>query len=169
MRVGIEPRAPVCVSCARALPPEAAACPYCDEPAPPTLAGRIRAGCAVCAAAGAVAALALARPPLAAFIRLPETRAGGLFLALGAALLLDPFRWVGFPPPTRRGRLEAIARALGRRFGAALGALAALAAIRTDPSAVAPAVVALLLTAAACAASRDARSGFLAGLCVALA
>jgi len=143
----------------RALRSASPARARCRPKRPPVRIATSRRGCA----------LALARPPLAAFIRLPETRAGGLFLALGAALLLDPFRWVGFPPPTRRGRLEAIARALGRRFGAALGALAALAAIRTDPSAVAPAVVALLLTAAACAASRDARSGFLAGLCVALA
>jgi hypothetical protein len=165
-------RARICLACERPLPPEAAACPYCDEPVPATPAGRLRAAAAVCAATCGALALTLARPGLADCFRLPRTQAAGVLLAAGVVLLLAPAVWRGIPPPTRRGRLAALARTMSRRFGAALAVLAALAAIRAaspSPLAVPLAAAALVFAAIACAPSRDARSGFLAGLFIGLA
>jgi hypothetical protein len=165
-------RARVCLACERPLPPESAACPYCDEPVPASLAGRLRAAGAVCAAVCGALALMLARPELADFFRIPATQAAGVLLAAGAVLLLAPAGWRGIPPPTRRGRLAALARKMIHRFGAALSGVAALAAIRAAaplPLAVPLAVAALVFAAIACARSRDARFGFLAGLLIGLA
>jgi hypothetical protein len=173
MYMCLKPRARLCLACERPLPPEAAACPYCDEPASAGLADRVCAACAVCAAVCGSFALWLARPGLADFFRIPGTQVAGVLLAAGVSLLLAPADWRGIPPPTRRGRLVALVRKMIHRFGAALAGVAALAAIRASPLAVplaVPLVVATLVFAAiACVRSRDARFGFLAGLLIGLA
>jgi len=168
----LKPRARLCLACERPLPPEAAACPYCDESVPAGLADRVCAACAVCAAVCGSLALMFARPGLADIFRIPGTQVAGVLLAVGVVLLLAPANWRGIPPPTRRGRLVALVRKLFHRFGAALAGVSALAAIRAaapSPLAVPLAVATLIFTAIACVRSRDARFGFLAGLLIGLA
>jgi len=168
----LKPRARLCLACERPLPPEAAACPYCDESVPAGLADRLGAAGAVCAAVCGSFALMLARPGLADFFRIPGTQVAGVLLAVGVVLLLAPANWRGIPPTTRRGRLVALVRKMIHRFGAALAGVAALAAIRAaspSPLAVPLALAALIFTAVACVRSRDARFGFLAGLLIGLA
>jgi hypothetical protein len=168
----LKPRARLCPACERPLPPEAAACPYCDEPAPAGPVDRVCAACAVCAAVCVSFALWLARPGFSDFFRIPGTQAAGVLLAAGVVLLLAPADWRGIPPPTRRGRLAVLLRKLFHRFGVALAGVAALAAIRAaslSPLAVPLAVATLVFAAIACAHSRDARFGFLAGLLIGLA
>jgi hypothetical protein len=165
----LKPRARLCLACERPLPPEAAACPYCDELVPAGLADRLGAACAVCAAVCGSFALWLARPGLADFFRIPDTQVAGVLLAVGVILLLAPTDWWGIPPPTRRGRLVVLVRKMIHRFGAALAGVAALAAIRASPLAVPLVVATLVFAAIACVRSRDARFGFLAGLLIGLA
>ena len=165
----LKPRARLCLACERPLPPEAAACPYCDESVPAGLADRVCAACAVCAAVCGSLALMFARPGLADIFRIPGTQVAGVLLAAGVSLLLAPADWRGIPPPTRRGRLVALVRKMIHRFGAALAGVAALAAIRASPLAVPLVVATLVFAAIACVRSRDARFGFLAGLLIGLA
>ena len=170
-RKRLQSRVRLCPSCDRPLPPEASACPYCGDLAPPSRAGRLLAACAVGAVICITAAWTLTRPSWTDAVRLPATHTAGLLLAAGVALLFTPLHWRGIPSATRRDRLAALLRHLACRFSATLAALAALAAIRAAPSppAIALACAALLLTATACAIARDARIGFLAGLCIGLA
>ena len=172
MYMCLKPRARLCLACERPLPPEAAACPYCDEPASAGLADRVFAACAVCAAVCGSFALWLARPGLADFFRIPDTQVAGVLLAVGVILLLAPTDWWGIPPPTRRGRLVVLVRKMIHRFGAALAGVAALAAIHAtapSPLAVPLAAATLVFATIACIRSRDARFGFLAGLLIGLA
>ncbi len=128
--------------------------------------------CAVCTG-GAVllglCALVLARPTPAALLHVPGNPVTGFLLAVAALLLLAPVRWRGIPPPSRRERLLALARKMLHRFGVALAALIVVAALCADPAlpALLTGLAALLLSAAAAIlASRDARTGFLAGLLI---
>lgn len=168
----LKPRARLCLGCERPLPPEAEGCPYCDEPKLTGPADRLRAAGAGCAAVCGLLAVRLAGLGLADVFRAPGTQAAGVLLAAGAVLLLAPADWRGIPPPTRRGRRVALLLKMGHRFGAALAGAVPLAAFRgaSPPPPVLPlAVVSLVFAAVACAHSRDARFGFLAGLLIGLA
>ena len=159
-----------CPACERSLPPEGAECPYCDEPLPSPWVHRLCMAC--CGGAVALGLITIGMTGSLPILAPPATLAHGLLLAGGTAILFAPFRWQRLVPPTRRDRLAAILRSLGQRFYTVLAIVLLLFVLRQPPCAwLLPVAVAALLvtTGASIFASRDTRTGVLAGVLIGLA